>query len=147
MIGSAGIWAIAPNQASRSSANRDLERPSPALVHVRFEMKEAANWDGLQQGRRSRQHQAGTLSGLWKIVSPQFMQRYCFSRSGPLKTNLSPGCAGSSGPFVICASQASHNLIISASTWWIRPNGWLWKGASTIRRDDLDQKTALPEPP
>ena len=41
------------------------------------------------------------------------MQRYCFSRPGPLKTNFSPGCPGSSGPFVICALQASHNLIIS----------------------------------
>jgi hypothetical protein len=40
-------------------------------------------------------------------------QRYCFSRPGPLKTNFSPGCPGSSGPFVICALQASHNLIIS----------------------------------
>ena len=42
------------------------------------------------------------------------MQRYCFSRPGPLKTNFSPGCPGSSGPFVICALQASHNLIILA---------------------------------
>jgi len=41
------------------------------------------------------------------------MQRYCFSRPGPSKTNFSPGCPGSSGPFVICALQASHNLIIS----------------------------------
>ena len=60
--------------------------------------------------------QVGTPSGSYvrgKIVSPQFMQRYCFSRPGPLKTNFSPGCPGSSGPFVICALQASHNLIIS----------------------------------
>jgi hypothetical protein len=59
--------------------------------------------------------QAGVMSGLRKIVSPQFMQRYCFSRPGPLKTNFSPGCPGSSGPFVSCALQASHNLIIVAS--------------------------------
>src|SRR5262249_7264129 len=35
------------------------------------------------------------------------------SRPAPLKTNFSPGCPGSSGPFVICALQASHNVIIS----------------------------------